>query len=86
MDSVCNEVGPREPSKVCQSEIKCDISTDIEKEVAEHPAITEVQKQAVDAVPASSEMSRQDPGSVSDGRTKAKVPKPGKTSGSYGNC
>lgn len=82
MDSVCDEVGPREPSKVCQSEIKCDISTDIKKEVAEHPAIAEVQKQAVDAVdavPASSETSRQDPGSVSDGRTKAKVPKPGKT-------
>lgn len=83
MDSVCDEVGPREPSKVCQSEIKCDISTDIEKEVAEHPAITEVQKQAVDAVPASSETSRQDPGSVPDGKTKAKVPKPGKTSESY---
>lgn len=82
---MCEEAGPREPSKVCQSEIKCDTSTssiDIQKEVAECPAITEVQKQVADAAPASSETSRKDPVSVPDGRTTATAPKPGKKSDS----
>lgn len=82
MDSVCEEAGPREPSKVCQSEIKCDTSIDIQKEVAECPAITEVQKQVADAAPASSETSRKDSVSVPDGRTTATAPKPGKKSDS----
>ncbi|XP_041803679.1 arginyl-tRNA--protein transferase 1 isoform X1 [Chelmon rostratus] len=77
MDSVCEEASPREPSKVCHSEVKCADVTDIQKEVAECPAITEVQKEVADAAPASSETSIKDPVSVPDGRTIATAPKPG---------
>lgn len=82
MDSVCEEAGPREPSKVCRPEIECDTSTDIQKEVAECLAITEVQKQVADA---SSETSRKSPVSVLDERTTATAPKPGKKSDSLLN-
>ncbi|GAA6214037.1 arginyl-tRNA--protein transferase 1 isoform X1 [Lates japonicus] len=77
MDSVCEEEGPREPSKVCPAEVKCAAITDIQKEVAECPTITEVQKEVVDAAPASSETSREDSMSAPDGRTTATAPKPG---------
>ncbi|XP_018535714.1 arginyl-tRNA--protein transferase 1 isoform X3 [Lates calcarifer] len=77
MDSVCEEEGPREPSKVCPAEVKCAAITDIQKEVAECPTITEVQKEVVDAAPASSETSREDSVSAPDGRTTATAPKPG---------
>ncbi|XP_041644797.1 arginyl-tRNA--protein transferase 1 isoform X4 [Cheilinus undulatus] len=77
MDSVCEDAGPREPSKVCHSELKCASITDIEKEAAESPSITETQKDVTDAAPTSSETSRKDPASVPDGRTVASAPKPG---------
>ncbi|XP_023267581.1 arginyl-tRNA--protein transferase 1 isoform X1 [Seriola lalandi dorsalis] len=77
MDSVCEEAGPREPSKVSHAEVKCPVVTDIQKEVAECPAITEVQKEVADALPTGSEMPRKDPVSVPDGRTTATPPKPG---------
>ncbi|XP_075875160.1 arginyl-tRNA--protein transferase 1 isoform X4 [Nelusetta ayraudi] len=77
MDSVCDGAGPREPSKVCQAEIKCLLSADTPKKEADNPAITEPQKEVVDAAPASLESSRKDAESVPDERTKAKVPKPG---------
>ncbi|XP_036979209.1 arginyl-tRNA--protein transferase 1 isoform X3 [Acanthopagrus latus] len=77
MDSVCEEAGPREPDKVCQSEVKCAASIDIQKEVAECPDIAEVQKEVEDAGPADSEASRKEPVSVTDVRTTATAPKPG---------
>lgn len=80
MDSVCEEAGPREPSKVCHSEVKCAAITDIQKEIAECPTITEVQKEVADAAPTSSETPRKDAGSLPDGRTTAAAPKPGKSS------
>lgn len=83
MDSVCEEAGPREPSKVCHSEVKCAAITDIQKEVAECPAITEVQKEV--AEPTGSETSIKDPESVQDERTAATAPKPGKKSYSLSN-
>uniref|UniRef100_A0AAQ5YCU0 Arginyl-tRNA--protein transferase 1 n=1 Tax=Amphiprion ocellaris TaxID=80972 RepID=A0AAQ5YCU0_AMPOC len=67
MDSGCGEAGPREPSKVCHSEVKCAAITDIQKEVAECPTITEGQKKAGDAAPTGSETSQKDPVSVPDG-------------------
>lgn len=78
MESVCDGAGPREPSKVCQAEIKCVLSADTQKEGADNPAITAVPKEVVDAAPACLESSRKDPESVLDERTQAKVPKPGK--------
>lgn len=80
MDSVCEEAGPRKLSKVCQSEVKCPAVPDKQQEVAECLAVTEVQKEAADAAPTGSETSRRDPVSVSDGRTAAAAPKPGKKS------
>ncbi|XP_051281136.1 arginyl-tRNA--protein transferase 1 isoform X4 [Dicentrarchus labrax] len=77
MDSVCEEAGLREPSKVCHSDVKCAAITDIQKEVVESPAITEDQKEVADVAPASLETSRQNPVSVPDGRTTATAPKPG---------
>lgn len=82
MDSVCEEAGPREPSKVCHSEVKCAAITDIQKELPECPAITEVQKEVEDAVPADSETSRRDQVSIPDERTTATAPKPGEKSDS----
>ncbi|XP_029926154.1 arginyl-tRNA--protein transferase 1 isoform X3 [Myripristis murdjan] len=58
MESMCEEAGPREPKKVCHPEVEC-------------PAITEIQKDVVDAKPAGSETSRKDPVSVPDGRPAA---------------
>lgn len=80
MDSVCEEAGPREPSKVCQSEIKCDTSKDVQKEVADGRAITEVHKLAAGATPASSETPGNDPVSVPE-RRPATAPKPGNPCG-----
>lgn len=79
MDSVCDGAVSREPSKACQAEIKCVLSADSPKKEADNPAVTEPQKEVVDAAPASLESSRKDAESVPDERTKAKVPKPGKT-------
>ncbi|XP_034096777.1 arginyl-tRNA--protein transferase 1 isoform X3 [Gymnodraco acuticeps] len=79
MDAVCDQAGPREPSKACHSDVKCAAITDIQKELPECPAITEGQKEVVDAAPAApavSEMSRKDRVSVSDERT-ATATKPG---------
>ncbi|XP_040906086.1 arginyl-tRNA--protein transferase 1 isoform X3 [Toxotes jaculatrix] len=77
MDSVCEEAGPREPSKVCPAEVKCAAPTDIQKEVAECSAIREVQKEVAEAASTGSETSRTDPVSVPDGRRTATAPKPG---------
>lgn len=77
MESVCDGAGPREPSKVCQAEIKCVLSSDTQTKGADNPAITELQKDVVDVAPARLELSRQDGETVPDGRTIAKVPKPG---------
>ncbi|XP_029305190.1 arginyl-tRNA--protein transferase 1 isoform X3 [Cottoperca gobio] len=77
MDAVCDEAGPREPSKACHSEVKCAAITDIQKELPECPAITEVQKEVADATPTGSETSKKDPASVADERTTATAPKPG---------
>ncbi|XP_031728724.1 arginyl-tRNA--protein transferase 1 isoform X3 [Anarrhichthys ocellatus] len=77
MDSVCDEARPREPSSICPSEVKRAAITDIQKELPECPAITEVQKEVADGAPADSETSRKDPESVADERTTAAAPKPG---------
>lgn len=74
MDSVCEEAGPREPG---HSDMKCAALKDIQREVAECPAITEVQKEEEDLAPAASETSSRDPVSVLDGRTTGTAPKPG---------
>uniref|UniRef100_H3C2F8 Arginyl-tRNA--protein transferase 1 n=1 Tax=Tetraodon nigroviridis TaxID=99883 RepID=H3C2F8_TETNG len=72
MDSVCEEAGP--PSKPCRPEIVCNSSTNLQKEVAVCPTMTEVQNQAADTKPSSSEMVRKDPKPFQDDRT---APKPG---------
>ncbi|XP_063730986.1 arginyl-tRNA--protein transferase 1 isoform X3 [Eleginops maclovinus] len=79
MEAVCDEGGPREPSKACQSEVKCAAITDIQKELPECPAITEVHEvvDAAPAAPAGSETSRTERASESDERTAAIAPKPG---------
>uniref|UniRef100_A0A3Q0R6W3 Arginyl-tRNA--protein transferase 1 n=1 Tax=Amphilophus citrinellus TaxID=61819 RepID=A0A3Q0R6W3_AMPCI len=74
MDSVCEEAGPRELSKL---HLKCTALTHIEKESADFPSITEVQKEATDATPTGSQTSQNDPVSVPAGRTPATAPKPG---------
>lgn len=79
MDSVCEEAGPRELSKSCHSEIMCSTSTNLQKEVAVRPTMTEVQNQVSDIAPSSSEMARKDPKPYQDDRTAATAPKPGKT-------
>ncbi|XP_026164825.1 arginyl-tRNA--protein transferase 1 isoform X2 [Mastacembelus armatus] len=76
MDSVCEEAGPREPSKVCHSEVKCAAITDIHEELTV-AAITDVQKEVADNLPASSDTSRKGPASVLDGKTTDPAPKPG---------
>ena len=85
MDSVCEEAGPREPSKVCHAEVKCAAITNIQRAEAECPGITEDQREAADAAPTGSEKSRKDTVSVLDGRTTATAPKLGKKSGSPAN-
>ncbi|KAM4729413.1 arginyl-tRNA--protein transferase 1 isoform 2-T2 [Anableps anableps] len=77
MDSVCEEAGPREPSKVCQSDVKLAAISDVKQEVPNCPAPAEVQKKSVDSTAASSENSQKDSASVSDAGTAAKAPKPG---------
>ncbi|XP_051936444.1 arginyl-tRNA--protein transferase 1 isoform X4 [Hippocampus zosterae] len=72
MDSVCEVEGPQEPSKG----IECAI-TDIQKEVAEFPAVTNVKLNEADVTPTVSEPPRKEPGSVLDGRTTVTAPKPG---------
>uniref|UniRef100_A0A3B5L9B9 Arginyl-tRNA--protein transferase 1 n=1 Tax=Xiphophorus couchianus TaxID=32473 RepID=A0A3B5L9B9_9TELE len=49
MDSVCEEAGPREPTKVCQSDLKVVANADIKDEVPNCSAATEVQKNSVDS-------------------------------------
>ena len=82
MDSVCEEAGPREPTKVCQPEMKCAAIEDVQQDVTDCPAIAEVQKEVADVKPTGSETSQNDPASVSDGRTTSVAPKPGKKSDS----
>lgn len=83
---VCEEAGPREPSKVCHSEVKCAAITDIQKELPERADVTEVQREVADAAATeTSGTSRKDPVSVADERTTAAAPKPGKKSDSLSN-
>ncbi|KAK2824051.1 hypothetical protein Q5P01_021226 [Channa striata] len=77
MDSACEEAGSRQPSKVCHSEVKNAAITDIQNEIAECPAITEEQKEVVDAGPTGSETSRKDPACVPAERTTTPAPKQG---------
>ncbi|XP_023183311.1 arginyl-tRNA--protein transferase 1 isoform X3 [Xiphophorus maculatus] len=77
MDSVCEEAGPREPTKVCQSDLKVVANADIKDEVPNCSAATEVQKNSVDSTAGSSENSQNDSTSVSEGGTDAKASKPG---------
>ncbi|XP_068182766.1 arginyl-tRNA--protein transferase 1 isoform X2 [Antennarius striatus] len=72
MDSVCEELGPREP---CHSEMKCPASSDIQAAIAECPTVTEVYKEDVDVTSTNSETSRSDLVSVPGGRTTS-APKP----------
>ncbi|XP_077438399.1 arginyl-tRNA--protein transferase 1 isoform X3 [Vanacampus margaritifer] len=72
MDSVCEVAGPQEPSKG----IECAIA-DIQKELAECPAVTNVERNEADVTPTCSEPPRKEPGSVPCGRTTATAPKPG---------
>lgn len=78
MDSVCEEAGPREPTKVCQSDLKVVANADIKDEVPNCSAATEVQKNSEDSTAGSSENSQNDSASVSEGGTDAKASKPGK--------
>lgn len=79
MESVCEEAGPQELSKVCHSKIVCSTSSNVQKEVAVCPTIEEFQKQVADIAPSSSETVRKDPKPIQDERTAATAPKPGKT-------
>lgn len=72
MDSVCEVEGPQEPSKG----MECAI-TDIQKEVAEFPAVANVECNEADVTPTVSEPPRKEPVSVPDGRITATAPKPG---------
>nr|XP_043901606.1 arginyl-tRNA--protein transferase 1 isoform X4 [Solea senegalensis] len=74
MDSVCEDVGPREPNKLSQAEVKCVAVTDIQKKEADCPSITEIKEEVADAPAAGSEKSRKDEVSVSDGKNTG--PKP----------
>lgn len=78
MESVSEEMGPRELNRMCHSEISCSTCTNFQKEVAVHPAITEFRNQVTDIVPTSSETVRNDPKSIQDERAAATTPKPGK--------
>lgn len=81
MDSVCEEAGPRDPTKVCHSEAKCPAIADIQKEVVECPAVTDTPNEIpVAATTTTSETPRTEPISVPDGRTAASTPKPGNLS------
>lgn len=78
MESVCEEAGPQELSKVCHSEIVCSTSLNVQKKVAVCPPIAVFQSQAADIAPSSSETVRKDPKPFQDERTAATAPKPGK--------
>lgn len=83
MDSVCDNAGPREPSKASQAEMKCATVTDIEQEVVECSSVTDVQKEETDATAAGT--SGEAEVSVSGGRTTTSAPKPGRESGPLSN-
>ncbi|XP_024153500.1 arginyl-tRNA--protein transferase 1 isoform X2 [Oryzias melastigma] len=72
MDSVCE--GPREPMKVCPSELKCAAGTDVGRDKAESLPATEAQKESTVPPPASSQASQKDPVCV---LSDSKAPKPG---------
>ncbi|XP_058507604.1 arginyl-tRNA--protein transferase 1 isoform X2 [Solea solea] len=74
MDSVCEDVGPREPNKLSQAEVKCVAVTDIQKKEADCPSITEIKEEVADAPATGSEKSRKDEVSVPDGKNTG--PKP----------
>uniref|UniRef100_A0A3Q3F7T3 Arginyl-tRNA--protein transferase 1 n=1 Tax=Labrus bergylta TaxID=56723 RepID=A0A3Q3F7T3_9LABR len=44
MESVCEDAGPREHGKICHSDLKCAVVTDLQKEAAECLTITDAQK------------------------------------------
>ncbi|XP_072247425.1 arginyl-tRNA--protein transferase 1 isoform X3 [Leuresthes tenuis] len=77
MDSVCEEAGPREPTEVCQPEMKCAAIEDVQQDVTDCPAVAEVQKEVADVKPTGSETSQNDAASVSDSRTSSVAPKAG---------
>lgn len=80
MESVCEEPGPPEPSKVSYTDLKCFAITDIQTEGPERPAITQVQKEVADGSPAGSETSKKVPSFSIDERTTGPAPKQGNTS------
>lgn len=80
MESVSEEMGTRELTIMCHSEISCSTSTNFQKEVAVCPTITEFRNQVTDIVPTSSETVRKDPKPIQDERAAATAPKPGKIS------
>ncbi|XP_029031539.1 arginyl-tRNA--protein transferase 1 isoform X5 [Betta splendens] len=71
MDSVGGETGPQEPTEVCLLKVQSAVITDIQKEVAECPAVTEVQESVAGGMPAGSETSQKNSPSVSGGRIPA---------------
>lgn len=79
MDSACEEAGPREPTEVCHSKVKCAAIIDIQKELSDCPANIDVQKEAAGDTSVDSQTSKKDPPSVSDGRI-TEAPKQGKKS------
>lgn len=78
MDSVCEEAGPQEPTKVCQSDLNVAADSDIKDEVPNCSTAAEVQKNSVDSTVESSENSQNDSASVLEEGTDTKAPKPGK--------
>ncbi|XP_037546006.1 arginyl-tRNA--protein transferase 1 [Nematolebias whitei] len=73
MDSVCPEPSPREPTDVCQSDLRCAAITDLQREVPKCPAAAEVQE-SEESTAASTESSQKAPPSLPDQRT---APNPG---------
>lgn len=78
MESMSEEMDPRELNKMCHSEISCSTSTNFQKEVAVRPTITEFRNKVTDIVNTSSETVRKDPKPIQNERPAAPAPKPGK--------
>ncbi|CAJ1067828.1 arginyl-tRNA--protein transferase 1 isoform X2 [Xyrichtys novacula] len=75
MDSVCEEAGPRGPSR--PSELKCPAVSELQTEPAESSDIPEAQKEVPEAGPTGSDTSRTDPESGPERRMMTSAPKPG---------
>ncbi|XP_017279857.1 arginyl-tRNA--protein transferase 1 isoform X2 [Kryptolebias marmoratus] len=73
MDSVSQDAGPRETTKVCPSDLKCAAITDLPQEVPKCPAVVEV-RESEDSTATSSESSQRNPLALPNERT---APKPG---------